>query len=94
MGWPPLLFYSLKFSEIFVTIVLFSGYICILNTQEEFNGEEKIIVDLPFPCRETHVLIVKTLTSMFEQLPICDLGVVLINYHAIEISRLLYNCPL
>ena len=31
MGWPLLLFFSLKFSEIFVTIVLFIGYIYIFS---------------------------------------------------------------
>ena len=31
MGWPLLLFFSLKFSEIFVTIVLFTGHIYIFS---------------------------------------------------------------
>ena len=31
MGWPLLLFLSIKFSEIFVTIVLFTGYIYIFS---------------------------------------------------------------
>ena len=56
--------------------------------------EKKLLWISPFHAGRRIVLIMKTLTSMFEQLPICDLGVVLINYHAIEISRLLYNCLL
>ena len=81
--------YYLPFTFV-LKINTFSGRTPKKNSMER----KKIIVDLPFPCRETHVLIVKTLTSIFKQLPICDLGVVLVNYHAIEISSLLYNCPL
>ena len=58
------------------------------------SREKKLFWTSPFRAGRRIVLIVKTLTSMFKQLPICDLGVVLIKYHAIEISSLLYNCPL
>ena len=56
--------------------------------------EKKLFWTSPFRDGRRIVLFVKTLTSMFKQLPICDLGVDLIKYHAIEISSLLYNCPL
>ena len=58
------------------------------------SREKKLFWTSPFRAGRRIVLIVKTLTSMFKQLPICDLDVVLIKYHAIEISSLLYNCPL
>ena len=58
------------------------------------SREKKLFWTSPFRAGRRIVLIVKTLTSMFKQLPICDLDFVLIKYHAIEISSLLYNCPL
>ena len=44
-------------------------------------GEIEAAMDTPLHC-------------MFKQLPICDFDVDPIKYHAIEISSLLYNCPL
>ena len=48
---------SLFYGGIFSRRVLFTFHLCSQNqqnTQEEFNREKKIILDLPFPCQETY----------------------------------------
>ena len=90
---------SLFYGGIFSRRVLFTFHLCpqnkhVLrkNTQEEFNREKKIILDLPFPCREMHCPHCENFDVYVQG--IADLSVVLINYHAIEISSLSYNWPL